>query len=151
MTDKRYIFRGFHPDENGKKLITYNGESVRGEWLYWNNYGRLYDSKKWQPTEYETDGYFAKYASEIEILADTVGQWVTTDRKGRNVFEGDRCKAFLSFTNSYETGEVVYIKSDCEYALQHEFFIGRLNNFVKIELIGNTWEAQADAADVADT
>lgn len=33
MNDKRHLYRGFHPDENGETVITLNGEKIRGEWV----------------------------------------------------------------------------------------------------------------------
>ncbi|MCH5315465.1 MAG: hypothetical protein J1E81_06095 [Eubacterium sp.] len=176
MNDKRFLFRGFHPDENGKTTITLPKVSeqeiaeverklkialdefnltyaaklndklhslkaernvkVKGEWKYWTVLGHLVHGDKFQ---YSSGGI----VSEIEILQETIGQWVKTDKNGKDIFEGDQvfsfdCPArgfvFLDSRPDHMTYRVGASEED-------EDAVG-LFNAKDWELIGNKWEIE---------
>ncbi len=152
MTDKRYLFRGFHPDENGKTTITLNGEKIRGEWLYWNALGMLAEPRT--KTVPLTNVRFLK-GNFIEF--DTVGQWVTTDKNGNDLFEGDKVKSKWYGVGEVCFGEFAFSHCD-EYQCNHYGVYAKCKlkdkytqddgyalipsevDFDEIELIGNKWE-----------
>lgn len=90
MTDKRYLFRGFHTDENGNTTITLNGKKIKGEWYYGLPAYGDHTNEEVGYIEYEPCRY-------IKIIPETIGQWSTTDKNGKDLFFGDivKCKHTL--------------------------------------------------------
>ena len=135
MTDKRYLFRGFHHDENGKTVITFNGEKIRGEWVYWNKFGYLIDINIHDMIWDEEECTFLRVNDE-QILEETVGQWVTTDKNGKDVFEGDFVKV-CSLKGGNDNTEIKVVEWDSN-SLCYEFY--RWSGDIHwIELVGNKW------------
>lgn len=146
MTDKRYLFRGFHPDESGKTTITLNGEKIRGEWLYWNQFGQLVDPHSLQTKRfyYKCDGIDLSLSSAAMLIwaDETIGQWVTTDKNGKDVFLGDRVWANGGFSYSDTfSGIVGYNPLRMSFALleSDETYFHDLHKY-QIEVYGNKWE-----------
>ncbi|MDE7406456.1 MAG: hypothetical protein K2M89_06260 [Clostridiales bacterium] len=139
MIDKRHLFRGFHPDEIGKTTIILNGEKIRGEWVYWNIKGELVNSETVEECPYFEYGYKKSYVHELEVIPETIGQWVIMDKRGKDLFYGDKVK--ITFDNrediSYEEGIICW--DDCEFFVktQNEEYALIPN---RTEVIGNKWE-----------
>lgn len=141
MNDKRHLFRAFHPDENGETIITLNGEKIRGEWQYWNEFGCIVD-----PIDMAVIGVVVV----ADIIRETVGQWVTTDKNGKDVFEGDKVKGkywIYVWKGHIEQldieGVVEYDEPGCCYHihLKDDSYVS-LSHHPQIELIGSKWEVE---------
>lgn len=100
------LFRGFHPNVNAETIITFEGIPYRGDWLYWNEIGEL-QGKFWS---YYENGKECRYAHELEFISETISQWVTTAKDGRDVFESDIVRSNL---DGEIQGIVEYDSSHC--------------------------------------
>lgn len=131
MNNKRHLFRGFHPDENGKTTITLNGDKINGEWIYWNVYGVCTKMYITMVHLGSTQDIF-----EGEVIPETIGQSVTTDKYKDDIFEGD----FIGFhfAGTYYICEVVYIAKELRYAAKCDK--GDFEILDGIEKVGNKWE-----------
>lgn len=100
MSDKRYLFRGFHPDEQGDATIVVNGEKVKGEWIY-GYYLYSNKTKEHYIVSNESNEFVIPeleyFQSILKVIPETVGQWVTTDKNGKDVFEGDLATVVTCF------------------------------------------------------
>ncbi len=137
MTERKILFRGFHPDENGKTTITIDGLHVRGEWVYWDGEGEL-TPHYWQ--EVSDWGFEIKYAHDCNMIYKTIGRWATT-RNGKDVFEGDRVQ-WKDNGKTYQ-GTVCYFENSGSFLIIPDTYClcENLNKY-KIEVIGNTWESE---------
>lgn len=127
--NNKILFRGFRPDENGKTVITVDGEKIRGEWLYWDVLGRIIGRGNWYGPP---DGLI----SQSNVIPETVGQFVKTDKNGKDVVVGDYVK-----TNRGRRYEVVYNEKLYCYELKN-LFDGLVIPLCEraLELISNKWE-----------
>lgn len=89
----KYLFRGFHPCENGTKTVTIDGKQIKGEWLEGNLRECIgFDNKPMREIEPNN--------RPLPVIYETVGQWTgLTDKNGVNVFSDDIIKI----------GEILYI------------------------------------------
>lgn len=133
MDNKQYFFRGFHPDENGKTTITYMEETVRGDWIY-GSLIRLGDKLNYicyatQNQDIRDIGTLSTY-----VLSKTVGQWVSIDKNGNDVFEGDYVKC-------NDGVALVHVEEGCVYPIGAYYArSGFVFDKDEWELIGNKWE-----------
>lgn len=85
---REYIFRGFHPDENGKTIITLDDEKIRGEWVY-GGYDFNKEHKRRFIVSIGIDN-IGPIAYIQEVIPETVGQYVEmNDKNGNKIFEGN--------------------------------------------------------------
>ena len=132
---REILFRGFHPNENGKTVITLNGEKIKGEWVYWNIFGRT-------NTEIRvtvSGGYYTTYRVDIEhIIPETIGEYTgLTDKNGEQIFEGDTvavCDLSTGYTKR-KTYTVEYDKNICGYWFYHNS-----GDIHFVEVIGNIYD-----------
>lgn len=123
-----YRFKGFHPDQNGKTVIKLNGKEIRGDWKY----GDLH-----------SDGPFI---DEHYVLPETAGQFTgLTDKKGKEIFEGDIANINGALGDSSQNGVVEYCEAEYIIKLKRiddNFDCwARLNDWIsKLEVIGNIFE-----------
>lgn len=80
-----------------------------GEWLYWNEFGRVIDIKTDKPLFINTK---PAYINHYDITEETVCQYTgLKDKNGKKIFEGDRLRA-LSRWHKAE-GVVIDKGKDC--------------------------------------
>lgn len=121
-------FRGFHADESGKTVIKLNGREIKGTWFY----GDLH-----------TDG---PYINEHFVIPETVGQYVLSDKNGKEIFEGDIANINGALGDSSQNGVVEYCEAEYIIKLKRiddNFDCwARLNDWIsELEVIGNIYEA----------
>lgn len=132
-----YIFRGFHPDENGSKIITLNGKKIRGEWIYWDCFGC---STKQFVRSVRQKNVSADYIFPTDIISETVGLLVTTDKNGKEVFEGDRVIIQTSNNGYHPIHREDVVSFDSE-ALEYLSWVCK-GDMDFIEVVGNKWEVE---------
>lgn len=141
----KILFRGFHPDNNGATTITLNGEKIKGEWVY----GSLFVTDK-EECAIITGNLYA--SSFYTVLPETVGQWVETDKNGKDIFLGDLVLFEDECPNNYEyhdstelrVGEVKY--DNGEYYVTNRIAVEmddlRCDDYWECEIFSNIWEAE---------
>lgn len=88
---REILFRGFCPNENGTTTITVDSKQYKGDWVY-RDFNRPCN------IVYEKIGYDEVLKQDnvpiwhdYPVIPETVGQFTgLTDRKDKNIFEGDR-------------------------------------------------------------
>lgn len=135
---RKILFRGFNPDKNGKTEITLNGEKIKGEWVY-GYYAEIGEEpfkrtvvckKTFTPNKMFSEYVKASdfYLTDVEVLPETVGQWVATDKKGKDMFERDKFLDLNGIEHTVEFENFIYWKTEGVYMSED------------IEVIGNIWE-----------
>ena len=83
---REHLFRGFHPDENGKTEITLNGEKIKGEWVEGLPFERDAQTNEINSIRADIPGTYLVYF----VLPETVSEYTgLTDRNDKKIFEGD--------------------------------------------------------------
>lgn len=118
MNDKRYLFRGFHPDEKGNTTIVVNGEKIKGMWVY----GDLITRGNAGYCIHPKANLFQVGRADLStilithpVITETIGQFVTTYKNGKDVFEGDYVK---SYTDLEIQGIVEWQKQECRFIVE---------------------------------
>lgn len=118
MSDKRCLFRGFHPDDNGKTKImcpTLNNVVIKGRWIYGDLMHNGWKDKYIHPHGNSFDvsnSDLTKLLVVHKVIPETIGQWVATDKNGKDVFEGDEVSHELlngKFEVEYNTHTCMYL------------------------------------------
>lgn len=141
MTEKRYLFRGFHPNEKkGDTTITVDGKEIKGKWVigylasgqHIDEYGFCFNHNM----------RFETFKDRYLVIPETIGQWVTTDKNGKAVFEGDwiKDKNGVMYTIYYDNDEFVW--KAVEEILDTKVCIDLYYLEHLFELIGNKWECE---------
>src|SRR5690554_2160229 len=68
--EREILFRGFCPNENGKQIITLDGEDIRGDWVYGD---LIHNIDCVKVRERETD--INRIAKSYIVIEETVGQY----------------------------------------------------------------------------
>lgn len=90
---RKILFRGFHPCEDGKTTIYVKGEAVKGRWIEGD---LIHDYFKIGDTCICVD---RKWYEIKQVLPFTVGQYTgVTDKNGRKIFKGDCIQTYFSFS-----------------------------------------------------
>ncbi len=165
MTERKILFRGFHPDEKGKTTIILNGEKIHGEWVYGFYTELPVDSicatifvGSGEIIAEDTGSFIISIttkqcsslspanplavveAEQINVIFETVGQWMTTDKNGKDVFEGDNVLCAFEdgiFDVRYDEQTLMWVISNGEIVIDFDHCYNS-----DIELIGNKWESE---------
>lgn len=115
MTKDRYLFRGFHKEENGKETIYIDGQVIKGKWLFGNiaiehNKTYIFDT---------IDGYLKEVK---EVIPETISQYTgLEDSNGKKIFENDVVKFVRNFSkykcSKHYEFEIYFNEFLCHYAL----------------------------------
>lgn len=144
---REILFRGFHPDENGSKTITLNGEQIRGEWAY----GSLITQTKGKNSTELRGAWIVDYDQEIEVIPETVGQYIgISDKDKTKIFNGDLLedKDGVIWLMSYATGWWSYQIISQNTKIEHHCTIcpytdrDGIQYLSNIKVIGNKWEVE---------
>lgn len=150
---REILFRGFHPDENGNKTITLNGEKIKGEWVegdliqthleYSNGKKEIDYEIRTRTIGIDLDSFDGGYmaGSENSVIPETVRQYTgLTDKNGNRIFEGDIVQS-EEYQQGDEVGEIVYGSKDCTYWVHSEKYDWWLMlDEADWEIIGNIHE-----------
>ena len=134
---REILFRGFHPDKNGKQIITLDGEDIRGDWVFGD---LIHNIDCVKVRERETD--INRIAKSYEVIPDTVGQYTgLKDKNGNEIYEGDIVTGLFNHTDII--GHIVY-GSDATFFIERKGLYGiGLNNAEDwLEIIGNIHEEE---------
>ncbi len=94
---REHLFKGFHPDENSKTTITFEGIPYRGYWVEGNH---VFGGENHYIVI--RNGLSNQY---IEVIPETVSEYTgLADKNHKRIFEGHTC------TNGQNTYEVVFEK-----------------------------------------
>lgn len=144
----KILFRGFHPDNNGATTITLNGEKIKGRWVY----GSLITlgERKYICYADERHNIMDAGALSFDVLPKTVGQRVTNDKNGKDIFLGDLVLFEDECPNNYEyhdstelrLGEVKY--DNGAYYVTNTIAVEmddlRCDDYWECEIFSNIWE-----------
>lgn len=134
MAMREILFRGFHPDENGKEKVFVNGEWVKGMWVKGYYYNAI-DSVKLQINKtvekryyiareytYEQHPYGALSPTYL-VIPETVGQFIGwLDKKGNKVFEGDILEACYDKEHPTNTYRSLVMQKECAWGIYNEIY-----------------------------
>ena len=132
---REILFRGFCPSENGKQIITLDGEDIRGVWVYGD---LIHNIDCVKVRERETD--INRIAKSYAVIPDTVGQYTgLKDKNGNEIYEGDIVTGLFNYTDI--VGHIVY-GSDAAFFIERKgsYGIGLNNAEDWLEVIGNIHE-----------
>lgn len=80
---REILFRGFFKDENEDKKIFFNGEWIKGKWVY----GGTWKNARGQRFITEDNGW-----NGFSVIPETVGQFTgRVAEEEKKIFEGDKC------------------------------------------------------------
>ncbi len=128
---REHLFRGFHPDDNGKTTITLNGEKIKGEWVVSKCILQFSDS-----------AYLPMVYGNIEVILETVGECTgLPDVNRKRIFEGD-IVCSLDCERGDDVGVVVWDDVRCMYWVHSEKYDWWLvlNEVDGWKVIGNIYE-----------
>lgn len=99
MTSDRYLFRGFHKEENGKETIYIDGQAIKGKWVY----GSLvsYPNNVYEIWNIQM-GRCCLSTEHFKVIPETIGQYCgLDDMNGKKIFENDVVKSRYEKNNGY--------------------------------------------------
>lgn len=136
------LFKGFHPDENGKAEITLNGKKIKGEWI---------EGDLLHPDTEIGVGYSIELLNKqaknncLEVLPETVCEYVKDDCKGNKVFENDIVK--IDYTDIDVglikiTGQIVWNKDIGGYLIHETAYCRNydIRYHEEMEVVGNVFD-----------
>lgn len=152
---REILFRGFHPDENGKERIAIDNKTIPGEWVEGFIYEHLpplqcittndneREKSQWCIAKTGFADWNMLRPVELKpVIYETVSEFTgLTDKNGKKIFENDIVHSVANWDNAnmvimFEKGEFKQIL--CEKYKSYLPMCGyyNINNFYK-EVIGN--------------
>ncbi len=157
MTNDRYLFRGFHKEENGKETIYIDGQPIKGKWVYGDLHQDFAEKHNYYIAYSDCNEVGDVYYTRTEVIPETAGQYTgLEDKNGKKIFEGDKVY-YNDFTSSWGfelTGYVVFTQ-DCMFEIEYDdkykgkddrpLVCGEHSIFAseKIEVIGTKFDKEA--------
>lgn len=147
---REVLFRGFHPNNNGKTIITFKGEKIKGEWVFGlPAYGGNNE------ISYISDIYTDDV---VGIISETLGEYTgTTDKNGEQIFEGDIVEPRYDKWEKCFSGSICFV--DGKFGVEWVDFGGvkpddlrALNDWVskRIEVVGNIYGGYRSMTNCSD-
>lgn len=138
--NREILFKGFHPDENGKDKVFINGEWIKGKWIYGFVSGLLSyftDNKSGEITK--IDSYYMN--CYYDVLASIVGPYTGKDDKnGTKIFGNDYCLVTKSGVMAW--GVIKYIDA-CYFFVENKVQTDGMRNMIRLcDLESNGYEIQ---------
>lgn len=151
---RQHLFRGFHPDKNGKITITLNGKKIKGEWVigfyveathHWHKYGK---HKSWIITTAFQNGGLFNVMARYSVILETVGEYTgLTDKNGKKIFEGDILKRCYTLwhsetkkTREVQVGVVSYSSRKGCYMTKKFYLMDDGDKEDTLEIVGNIYD-----------
>lgn len=111
--DEKIIFRGFYENKNGTKTITINGAQIKGEWVYWNVFGKLTTSngkvQRYERKMGDASKWYYDSAEQLPIRKETIGRYIgLTDENLDKIFTGDKFVPYYVTPMGERTNELDY-------------------------------------------
>ena len=144
---REFLFRGFHPDENGSEEITLNGQKIRGQWVQ-GDFVRpcniVFEEIGDDPTLGQTN---VPIFRDYDVIPETVGQYIgIEDRNKRKIFEGDAVDIY----RDEERGVIEWVDDEAAFFVRHSentladfsCYWGR-----DLEVVGNIFSDPESAAE----
>lgn len=140
--DREILFRGFYESKDGTKRIRINGKPIKGEWAFWDVFGKLTNFEG-APKIYimwATDDVLCHFnkVGQLPICEETVGQYTgKTDMHGNKIFEGDNVLYDVD-----EIGIIEWDKQTAKFSISTYDVIYDFDNFRgdELEIMGNIFE-----------
>lgn len=138
--DEKTIFRGFYENKNGTKTIIINDAQIKGEWVYWNVFGKLTTSngkvQRYERKMGDASKWYYDSAEQLPIRKETIGQYTgETDMNGVKIFKDDIIVGPM--------GIIDFVVFDCGcFCMQKQLYHYEFTYqpFYSIKVIGNLWE-----------
>lgn len=133
------------------KKVLYRGKRVdNGEWV---EGGITFDMSG---APYICPTRFSDYDEEIEVIPETVGQWIgITDKNGKNIFEGHIVKAKSTATGKEEQYIVCFDDTSIWFGFKSRYsgyvysldglLQEQLGDEINFEIVGNVHDTEAAA------
>ena len=136
----RVLFRGFLPTAKDTAKIQIGGDTIRGRWIYWNEYGQLCRRNGDLICD---DLHHVVQVQRNDVVEATVGQLVLLDTRKRFFFDGD-----LLRDAEGTVFEIVRSNAKVELAVVqtiNSMYTGKTYSFTEVfvggkEIVGNRWE-----------
>ncbi len=163
MPSDRYLFRGFHKDENGSETIYIDGQPIKGKWVegYLVEYTYkdiIYMNGTSPKTSYifpmDERSQLKSLEKKIEVIPETIGQYLNKqDKNDRKIFENDNLKMFqIDYDSETENGygestfeyKGIHIKATLDFIYSYEFYGEFLD---ELEVIGTIFDKEVNDND----
>lgn len=110
MNKHKSIFRGFHPDNDGKTVITHKGEKIKGDWIYWDLFG--HSEALFVRKGGSGESILVHFVMPYDVITETIGQKATIDKNGKDMFGGDKV-----MDSAGSVGIVEWQQAECRFLI----------------------------------
>lgn len=142
------LFKGFHPDKDGKKEIVLNGEKIKGEWVkgYYVFLKKRSGCFGQTVTERDFDQHVitTQRGEQFEVIPETVCEYVKNDCNSNKIFENDivKVKFWSDWGECYEVSNGTIKWENWNYIIYISHYCMRLNlaDHPETEVVGNVFD-----------